>query len=559
LHPATRKAEELRLEPAPERARLLPPRARLVVVDAHGHAFRAFWGLEPMYAPDGLPTNALFGLAGLLRRIVFEEQPDYVAVVFDAPDEVRRTFRTSLYPAYKAHRPERPPELALQLPILREVAHACGLKTLMHPDFEADDIVATIVAQAEASNVHTTILSADKDLLQLVSDRTLVWDAMRGKRYTQAGVEEKLGVGPAMVADYLALCGDASDNVPGVPGIGPKSAATLLRVHGSLDGIYTVIDSGPVGAGEPVPTRDKRKLVEHRERAFLSRSLTRLRSDVPLDFELEDLALPREVTRDLGDALWRRLGFGSFLGRHAAPTPRPELRPTPVAGVVAAPPTLPAAMPLSLSLEVELTAAGPLEGAGVEALAAVIGEQRAPIEVTDLAGLLLAVREARAALAFGLAFAGGTPEVVAAGRVAVKSERMARRAEHAYVAPVLGLAVPSGASWRLNLQGGTRGLPGRAIQGFLFGSAEAEAGLTLTDAAAAIASLLADSRRVLCAHDAQRLVILGIAPSRAAFREAAEVAPDSATAAEGGTAVSALDPALAALEALSGWLARGAA
>lgn len=536
--------DELRLEPAPDRPRLpLPPRGRLVVVDAHGHAFRAYWGLEPMYAPDGLPTNALFGLAGLLRRIVFEEQPDYVAVVFDAPDEVRRTFRTGLYPAYKAHRPERPGELARQLPMLREVAHACGLETLMHPDFEADDIVATLVAQAEAANVHTTILSADKDLLQLVSDRTLVWDAMRGKRYTQAGVEEKLGVGPAMVADFLALCGDTSDNVPGVPGIGPKSAAALLRLHGDLDAIYAAVDAGHAS----VAARDKKKLVEHRERAFLSRSLTRLRADVPLNTDLAGLALPRNIGPELGEALWARLGFRSFLGSGArwGGGRDPDVR---AIEVVRAGPN--PALDLDLGAYAEV-GVGPGEssdvdaGVGPQVLAAAVAmiEACEPTEVIDLKGLMAAIQVARAALAIGLALDGGTPEVVPAGRVATRAERLTRRAEHAYVAPVLGLAVPSGASWRITLQGGARGLPGRPIQGFLFGSSEGEAGLTLTDVATALASLLADPRRVLCVHDARRLGTLGIATTRAAR---------SATAACEDT--TAIDPAHAAMEALSAWL-----
>jgi len=178
-----------------------------------------------------------------------------------------------------------------------------------------------------------------------------------------------------------------------------------------------------------------------------------------------------------------------------------------------------------------------------------VREVQAPIEVNDLRGLLLVVHEARAALALGLALEGGTHEVVAAGRVAGKAERMTRRAEHAYVPPVLGLAVPSGASWRINLQGGARGLPGRAVQGFLFGSPEADQGLTLTDVATAIASLLADPRRVLCVHDGRRLAALGIAAVRAA-RDA--MGGESIGSDLGGDHGG--DPAAAALEVLSGWL-----
>lgn len=518
--------EVFNLEPAPDRRQLIPTRGRLVIVDAHGHAFRAFWALEPMHAPDGLPTNALFGLAGLLRRLVYEEQPDFIAVVFDAPDEVRRTFRTGLYPLYKAHRPERPADLALQIPVLRDVARACGLTTLEHPDYEADDLVATIVAAAEAANIQTTIMSADKDLLQLVSDRTQVWDAMRGKRYTHAAVEEKLGVGPGLVADYLALCGDASDNVPGVPGIGPRSAARLLRAHGSLDALYRLVDESPAA----IPTRERNKLIEHRERAFLSQSLTRLRNDVPVSIDLAGLAGLRrpEVPREIGHALWARLGFMSFLPDGAR---LPEVLPA----VVAPPQALPHSLDLAL--------AGTLDPAGPV-------RPPATLDVHDLKGLSALLAQARAAAAIGLALMGGSEEPT---RAAKAQPRMTRRAEHAYVPPVLGLALPSGASWRISLQGGQRGLPGRVVQGSLFGGepdmggaaspATAVSSLTITDVAAGMASLLADPKRVVCVHDAARLSLLGIAPGRVA-NVVVDIAGD--------------DPTVAAVEVLSAWMAGSA-
>jgi DNA polymerase-1 len=287
-----------------------PPRGRLVIVDAHGHAFRAYHALAPMHAPDGLPTHALFGLAGLLKRLVFEERPDRLAVVFDAPDETRRTFRTALYPAYKATRAERPADLALQIPLLRDLTRAFDLPALEHPDFEADDLIATLVRLAEADGFETTILSSDKDLMQLVSPRTTLWDAMRGKRYTPDAVHEKLGVPPALVADYLALIGDTSDNVPGVHGIGPKGASRLLAEHGSLDGVYAHLAL--------VPPRDRTRLETSRDLAFLSRDLTRLRADVPLGHALDDLALFGLDLAPLLD-LAHRLGFRGLARELSSP------------------------------------------------------------------------------------------------------------------------------------------------------------------------------------------------------------------------------------------------
>jgi len=468
-------------------------RPRMVVVDAHGHAFRAFWALEPMYAPDGLPTNALFGLAGLLDRVVHDERPDYVAVVFDAPDDARRTFRSGLYPAYKAHRPERPPELARQIPVLRDVARAFGLTTLEHPDFEADDLIATVVGLAEAADVHTTILSADKDLLQLVSDRTLVWDAMRGKRYTHAAVEDKLGVPPSLVADYLALVGDASDNVPGVPGIGPKGASALLRAFGGLDAIYRSI--------EAVSPRERRKLEEHRERALLSRKLTGLVADVPFEGGLAGLARPCGLGQGAAE-LWARLGFRGLLRRAIEADARRGARPTSASKPA---PQAPLALP------------EPEADGAEEATRAALPAPPPPIEIQDLEALGALVRAARTELALGLALAPADPDKGGPRSV--------------------GVALPSGACWRVALTGARR----KPIQGSLFAAPEHEAGLALADLAAALDSLLSDPRRVVCAHgEASALGLLGTRPGHVCVESAAGARTE--------------DPAALALEALSSWL-----
>lgn len=510
-------------------------RRRLVIVDAHGHAFRAFWALEPMYAPDGLPTNALYGLAGLLRRLVFEERPDYLAVVFDAPDDARRTFRSALFPAYKAHRPERPPELARQIPVLREVTRALGLETLEHPDYEADDLVATLVRQAEAADVHTTILSADKDLLQLVSARTLVWDAMRGKRYTPAAVEDKLGVPPHLVADYLALVGDTSDNVPGVPGIGPKSASALLRTFGSLDAIYEAIDR--------VQPRERKKLDAHRERAVLSRALTRLCSEVPLGCDLEGLRLPSEPPgAALGASLWERLGFSSLLPTEWSARTRREVRPDAVHEVVVEAAAASLAVDRQRGDDEHDEDGG--EGPGASE---VVGPSA--IEICDLDGLRSALDEARRVYSLGLAMVGEPPPRVTT--TARSRKRQPAAPLPRYEPPVVGLALPSGACWRIVVRGAdpTRpGRPGDPIQGSLFEPPAAEvaaAGVALADVMAALGSLAADARRVLCVCDAERLgATLNLGHARIVR------ALDSAATAQAAPR----DPALAAQEALFAWL-----
>lgn len=298
---------------------------RLVIVDAHSHALRAYHALAPMSAPDGLPTHAIFGLAGLLHRLVFEDRPDHLAIVFDAPDDSRTTFRSALYPAYKAHRSARPADLTAQMAPLRDLARAFGLNPLEHPAYEADDLVAALVQIAEDGGLETTILSADKDLMQLVSERTTLWDSMRGRRYTPASVKEKLGVPPSAVADYLALVGDSSDNVPGVPGIGPKSAAKLLETFNDLDGIYANLAA--------LSPRERARLEASRELAFLSRSLTRLAADAPLPCPLDGFAHRLPDIAPLA-AMFERLGFRAFplpktTPPGAAPAPTPSPTPTP--------------------------------------------------------------------------------------------------------------------------------------------------------------------------------------------------------------------------------------
>jgi 5'-3' exonuclease len=315
-------APEQTAQPAPQ-APATARAARFVIVDAHSHALRAYHALEPMSAPDGQPTHAIFGLAGLLWRLVFEDRPDFLAVVFDAPDDSRQTFRSALYPAYKANRSARPADLTSQMPLLREVTRAFGLEPLEHTSYEADDLIATLVTAAEPRGFETTILSADKDLMQLVTERTTLWDSMRGRRYTPAAVREKLGVPPAAVADYLALCGDASDNVPGVPGIGPKSAARLLEAHGALEGIFANLAT--------LAPRERKKLEECRELAHLSRELTRLKCDVPLTCAFDDLALTDPDEAALS-AILERLGiraFGPIPRRAYTPSPAPKRAPVP--------------------------------------------------------------------------------------------------------------------------------------------------------------------------------------------------------------------------------------
>ncbi len=314
-----------------------PPPSRLIILDGHAQAFRSFYALPAELGPDGRPNHALLGMARVLTRLVrgeghpdapaTAEQPGerhLVAVVLDSPVEVRKTFRSALYPAYKATRNPRPEGLGHQLALLPELVSAFGLTPLHDPDFEADDLIATLVALAEDAGLETTILSGDKDLLQLVSPRTAVFDPQRRRHHDPAAVLERFGVHPHQLPDWLALVGDASDNIPGVPGLGPKAASRILAAAGSLEAAIC----HPERLARPQAV----KLLAHRESARLSRSLTTLRRDVPLPLPatfggveldamgwLEALLPPPRATPELPE-LVARLGLPSWLlSRHGGP------------------------------------------------------------------------------------------------------------------------------------------------------------------------------------------------------------------------------------------------
>ena len=204
----------------------------LYLVDGSGYIFRAFFALPPMNRADGTPTNAVFGVTSMLLNLIEQTDADYVAVIFDAK---RINFRNDIYPDYKGHRPDAPEELIPQFPLIHEAVAALSLPAIQMEGYEADDLIATYAEQAKALGAIVTVVSSDKDLMQLVDDKVSMWDPMKNIDIKFDQVMEKFGVGPDRVVDVQALAGDSSDNVPGVPGIGIKTAAQLINDYGDLD------------------------------------------------------------------------------------------------------------------------------------------------------------------------------------------------------------------------------------------------------------------------------------------------------------------------------------
>lgn len=250
----------------------------LYVLDLSGYVFRAYHAVAPLSNSKGEPTFATLGVTNMLHALVRNQRPHLLAV---AMDSVKPTFRHELYSEYKANRPPAPPDLAVQMARCRQVAEAYAIPVLQCEGVEADDLLATCVAEARKRGLRTVICSGDKDLLQLVDDDVIMWDAMRSRIFGAAEVKEKWGVAPNRVRDLLALMGDSSDNVPGVKHVGEKTAVKLLTEFDTLEGVYKNLDK--------IKGKTREYLQTHEADARLSQVLVSLKSDVPMHFDVEKL------------------------------------------------------------------------------------------------------------------------------------------------------------------------------------------------------------------------------------------------------------------------------
>ena len=282
--------------------------ARLFLIDGHGYIYRAFFALPHLSTSKGLPTNAVYGFTAMLLKVIREHQPDYVAVAFDSKGP---TQRHADFEAYKAHRPAMPDQMASQLPYIHRMVDAFAIPTLMIEGFEADDLIGTIVRQAEAAGLEVTIVTADKDMLQLVSPHVRVYDTLKDRVFGEAEVRERFGVGPDLVPDVLGLMGDATDNIPGVPGIGEKTATKLVSEFGGVERILAGLDH----VRQP---KLRASLAQHADQARLSRQLATIQTDCPVTLDLDAF---RRRDPDLArlTGLCRELEFTALLTTLAPP------------------------------------------------------------------------------------------------------------------------------------------------------------------------------------------------------------------------------------------------
>ncbi|MDO8957785.1 MAG: 5'-3' exonuclease H3TH domain-containing protein, partial [Deltaproteobacteria bacterium] len=287
-------------------------KSRLLLIDGSSYIYRAFFAIPHLSNSKGFPTNATYGFTNMLLKVLREQGPEYMAIAFDAPGP---TFRHEVFGDYKANRPAMPENLRPQIPYIKEIVAALNIPVLEKAGYEADDLIGTLVKKMENERVETVIVSGDKDLMQLVTPRVTMFDPMKEKTFRILEVKEYFGVTPDKIVEVMGLSGDSSDNIPGVPGIGKKTAAQLIEEFGSIEELLK-----NVTRVKNAKVRDR--LIHYAEQARLSRELATLDIHVPLTEELNSLKLGIPDQEKL-QKIFKEMEFSKLLKEFTAP-PEPK-------------------------------------------------------------------------------------------------------------------------------------------------------------------------------------------------------------------------------------------
>ena len=278
------------------------------LIDASSYIFRAFFAIPPLSNAAGLPTHAVYGFTSLTLKFINQYRPEYLAIVLDAG---RETFRNEIYRAYKENRPEAPPQLIPQFPYIRKVLEALNLPLLEMRGFEADDIIATLAKAFSSQGIEVIVVSSDKDLMQLVTDGVRLLDSAKGKWIGLEEIKQKFGVEPHRVVEVMGLMGDSVDNIPGVKGIGEKTATALIQRYDTLENLFEHLEDVET-MGLRGAARIRKARAEGKESAFLSRTLATVKRDVPVRTNLADLRY-RAPDIESVRALFAELEFHNLL------------------------------------------------------------------------------------------------------------------------------------------------------------------------------------------------------------------------------------------------------
>jgi DNA polymerase I len=275
---------------------------KLIIIDISNYIFRAFFAIRPLHAPDGTPVNAVYGVLSMIHNMIMKHQPTHMMI---AKDTKEGSFRKEIYPDYKANRSEPPDELIPQFALVDELIAVLGLPEIKAPNYEADDVIGSVVTQWKNDFDEILIASGDKDLMQFVDGPVKMLDTMKDKTYGREDVKDKMGVYPEQIVDYLALIGDSSDNIPGVPGIGPKGAQSILEEFGTLEKVLENVEN----------IKNKRcqtALLEHKDKALISKELALIVTNLELRFQALETAYQLKLTSEMEEFL-NKVGFRSWL------------------------------------------------------------------------------------------------------------------------------------------------------------------------------------------------------------------------------------------------------
>ena len=275
---------------------------KLLLIDGSSYLYRAYYALPPLTAPDGTPTGAIYGFVRMLLKLLSTFNTPYVAVVFDRPE---KTVRHEIFKEYKATRKETPNDLQIQIPKIKEIINLLGIKILEIPGYEADDIIATLAKKAENLGFEVIIVTPDKDMNQLIDKHIKIFNPMKEEIVDTQKVIEKYGVNPQQFIDYLILVGDSIDNIPGIKGVGPKTAASLLQEFGSIDKILENKDKLKGKLKESFASISKQDIE-------LSKALVKLHQDIDIPLELESLKKDKPDLVKLKE-IFEKLGFKSLI------------------------------------------------------------------------------------------------------------------------------------------------------------------------------------------------------------------------------------------------------
>ncbi|MEA1947651.1 MAG: 5'-3' exonuclease H3TH domain-containing protein, partial [Thermodesulfobacteriota bacterium] len=270
----------------------------LYLIDGTAFIYRAYHAIRSLTNSNGLPTNAAFGFTRILIKLIEDRSPEYVVMFFDAKGP---TFRHKIYKEYKANRPPMPEDLSVQIPHIKKITKGFNIHIMEMQGFEADDLIGTFRLRAEQAGFSVVMVTGDKDFVQLVTDNAIIWDPMKEKTIDIKTVRKSFGVEPNQMVDVMGLSGDSSDNIPGVPGIGPKTALTLIKTFGSMDRLYEQLD-------KITKQKQHQNLVQYKAQAFLSRELVKINTNVPVAFNPQDLKL-KEPDHTRLSSLFKMLEF----------------------------------------------------------------------------------------------------------------------------------------------------------------------------------------------------------------------------------------------------------